>query len=82
MEIYSENARLYRHDNELFGDASWFAVMHGQGMEPKGYHPNANIMPKAELDNRMNAIQQTWGACLKSMPEHQAFIDQNCKSEL
>jgi tryptophan halogenase len=82
MEIYSENARLYRHDNELFGDASWFAVMHGQGIEPKRYHPNTNIMPKAELDNRMNAIQQTWGACLKSMPEHQAFIDQNCKAEL
>ena len=47
MGIYLENARLYRHDNELFGDASWFAVMHGQNMHPQRFHPNANIMPDA-----------------------------------
>ena len=80
IEIYSENARLYRHDNELFGDASWFAVMHGQGIEPKGYHPNANIMPEADLNSKLQAIARTWAACLKSMPKHQDFIDQNCKA--
>lgn len=82
MTIYSENARLYRHDNELFGDASWFAVMHGQGMEPKRPHPNASIMPAEELDKRMSAMQRTWAACLKSMPSHQAYIDAHCKTQL
>ena len=82
IEIYSENARLYRHDNELFGDASWFAVMHGQGIEPKGYHPNANIMSETELDEKMSAIERVWKASLASMPLHQTFINQNCKADI
>lgn len=80
MAIFSENARLYRHDNELFGEASWFAVMHGQGMQPKGYHPIANMMPDQELDQRMGDIRRTWNACLNAMPTHQQFIDRNCKA--
>lgn len=80
IELYEENGRLYRHDNELFGDASWFAVFHGQGLMPKRYHPNANIMPEAELNKRMSDIRKTWQACLRSMPAHQEFIDQNCRA--
>ncbi|WND03580.1 tryptophan 7-halogenase [Temperatibacter marinus] len=80
MAIFEENARLYRHDNELFGEASWFAVMHGQGLTPKGYHPHANMMPAAELDQRMSDIRRTWNACLDQMPSHQNFIDRHCKS--
>ena len=34
IAIYRENARLYRHDNELFSETSWFAVMHGQNIAP------------------------------------------------
>jgi len=80
IDIYNENARLYRHDNELFGDVSWFAVMHGQGMEPKGYHPNANIMPIDELNKRMSEVGRTWAACLDTLPSHQAYIDRFCKA--
>jgi tryptophan halogenase len=82
MGIYLENARLYRHDNELFGDASWFAVMHGQNMHPQRFHPNANIMPDAELDKRMSEIHKTWAACLDTLPTHQEYIDQHCKADI
>ena len=82
MDIYLENARLYRHDNELFGDASWFAVMHGQNIHPQRFHPNANIMPDAELDKRMSEIHKTWAACLNTLPSHQEYIDQHCKADI
>lgn len=82
IAIYKENARVYRHDNEVFGETSWFAVMHGQGLTPKRHHPLANMMPDAELEQRMSDIHRTWEKCLESMPEHQAFIDANCKSNL
>jgi len=82
MNIYMENARLYRHDNELFGEVSWFAVMHGQGMSPKRYHPNANIMPEPELNKRMAEVGRTWAACLDTLPSHQAYIDRFCKADL
>jgi tryptophan halogenase len=81
LDIYKENGRLYRHDKELFGEVSWLAVMHGQGIDPKRYHPNANIMPEDELNKRMSDICRTWSACLETMPSHQAFIDQHCKAD-
>ena len=80
INLYEESARLYRHDDELFGDASWFAVLHGQGITAKSYHPNANIIAEDELSRRMSAIERTWEACLKSMPTHQAFIEQHCQA--
>ncbi len=45
IAIYRENARLYRHDNELFSETSWFAVMHGQNIAPQRYHPVADVLP-------------------------------------
>jgi tryptophan halogenase len=80
LDIYEENARLYRDDKELFGEVSWLAVMHGQGIEPKRYHPNANIMPEDELNKRMSDIRRTWSNCLATIPSHQQFIDQHCKA--
>lgn len=82
ITIYNENARVYRHDNEVFGEFSWFAVMHGQGLKPKRHHPLANMMSDAQLNQHMSDIQRTWGKCLESMPHHQAFIDANCKSDV
>jgi len=80
IAIYKENARLYRHDNEIFGENSWFAVMHGQGLVPKRYHPLANMLPNDELNQRMSQVHNTWAKCLESMPSHQDFIDANCRA--
>lgn len=79
MELYKENARLYRHGKELFTEPSWFAVMNGQGISPKRYHPMVNMMPQQELEKRMADIKRVWKNCLNQMPSHQAFIDQHCK---
>ena len=82
IALYKANARVYRHDNEIFGETSWFAVMHGQGLTPDSIHPMANSMPKNELENRMSELEKVTQACLDQMPSHQAFIDQFCKSSL
>lgn len=82
LDVYKDNAGLYRHDNELFGPTSWFAVIHGQGILPDRYHPNVNMMPQGELDKRMSDIRRVWSKCLETMPSHQSFIDQNCKMSM
>ena len=81
IEIYKENARLYRQDKELFGEASWFAVMHGQGIFPKRYHPLVDMMPAEELDRRLSDIRRVWSNCLNQMPSHQEFINKNCRMD-
>ena len=80
MALYEENGRLYRHDNELFGEHSWLAVMHGQNLRPVRYHPLTEMMPEGELDRRMDDIRRVWKNCLDRMPGHQEFIDHNCKA--
>lgn len=80
IAIYKENARLYRHDNELFNEVSWLAVLHGQNVEPARYHPIADMLSDQELDERMKYIEITAGRCLKSMPGHNEFILKHCSS--
>jgi tryptophan halogenase len=82
IAIYLENARLYRHDYELFNETSWFAVMHGQNVAPKRYHPVADILPEMELESRMVKMAEVTRKCLLTMPTHQAFIDRHCKAEV
>jgi tryptophan halogenase len=82
IAIYRENARLYRHDNELFSETSWFAVMHGQNIMPARYHPVADVLPQAEFEARMIKMANVTGECLAVMPSHQAFIDRHCKAQV
>jgi tryptophan 7-halogenase len=82
IAIYRENARLYRHDNELFSETSWFAVMHGQNIVSQRYHPVADLLPEAELDKRMAKMVDVTRKCLAVMPTHQQFIDRYCKADV
>ena len=80
IAIFRENARLYRHDNELFSETSWLAVLHGQNIAPKRYHPIADLLPDAELDDRMTRIAAAMDSGVRVMPDHMAFIDRHCRS--
>ena len=80
IAIYRENARLYRHDNELFSETSWFAVLNGQNVEPRRYHPLADLLPEVELDKRLTKIAEVTRKCLSLMPTHQEFIDRHCRT--
>jgi tryptophan halogenase len=80
IAIFRENARLYRHDNELFSETSWLAVLQGQHIVPKRHHPIADILPQAELDHRMAHIATAMDTGVDMMPPHMAFIDQHCRS--
>ena len=82
FDLYAENARLFREDNELFNEVSWFAVMEGQGVRPARHHPVADTLPDAELSRRMDEIARVTAKCLELMPTHQQFIDRYCKASL
>ena len=74
IALYKENARLYRHDNELFNHVSWFAVFNGQGIDPKRYHPIANLLSDDELNKRLEALHTVTQKCLAVMPSHEEFL--------
>lgn len=81
MELYKENGRIFREDNELFNETSWLAVMHGQGLRPKSYHPVADVLSDEEVAMRLADIHNSVVKSADYMPTHIDYIRQNCKAE-
>jgi tryptophan halogenase len=50
IDQFRASGRLVLSSDELFRDASWFAVMDGQGIRPADYNPMIETM--SEADNR------------------------------
>lgn len=74
IAIYKENARLYREDLELFSSVSWFAVFNGQNIEPKRYHPLADILEDDMMERRMAELHRATQRCVEVMPPHEKYL--------
>jgi tryptophan halogenase len=80
MDLYQANGRIYRQDTELFNETSWLAVMHGQGLKPKGYHPLVDTLEPTEIERRLHHIKSVIDKSVSVMPMHTDFINHNCKA--
>ena len=80
IDIYKQNGRLYRHDNELFGENSWFAVFEGQNIRPERYHPIINFLSDTQLDQRMAEIRRATHKCLEAFEDHATYLHKLCKT--
>ncbi len=80
IDIYMENGRLYRHDNELFGETSWFAVFEGQNFRPKRYHPVINHLSDEKLDKRMAEIRRAMNKCLEQFEDHEQYLKKHSRA--
>ena len=72
---------MFRHNGEMFNDLSWFEVMYGQGITPKGYHALVDNMPEEELHKRLEGIKSVIRRSVDHMPTHQEFINQHCRAK-
>lgn len=81
IELYKENGRIFREDNELFNETSWLAVMHGQGMQPRSYHPIADVLSDEEVATRLADIHNSVVKSADYMPTHIDYIRQNCQAQ-
>jgi tryptophan halogenase len=81
MAIFRDRGRVFRENDELFADTSWFAVMIGQGLWPNAYDNLVDVMPEAELKRRMEGIRQVIGKSVDWMPRHHEFIREHCAAD-
>lgn len=79
MELFNANGRIYRHGIELFSEDSWLAVMHGQGMTPKGYHPVVDVLDEQEILKRLGHIHHVINKSVEAVPLQSDFIDKFCQ---
>jgi len=82
MMLFEGNAVLYRDPDDLFRESSWVQVMVGQGLMPKSFHAMTNRLSSAQLTSFLSDVQKLIERAVTDLPDHQAFIDAHCKSDL
>ena len=80
MDLFSSNGRIYRVNSELFAEASWFQVMFGQGIRPRGYHGLVDAKPEELIANMMGDVKRVMQGVVDLMPTHEQFIAEHCKA--
>ncbi|MEJ0061493.1 MAG: tryptophan halogenase family protein [Terricaulis sp.] len=81
IAIFKSHGRVFRENEELFNDTSWFAVMIGQGLWPDAYDPMATVMDPQDLRTRLDSIRATIANSVARMSTHHDFIRQNCAAD-
>ncbi len=76
--LFETTGRIFRENDELFNDTSWFAVMIGQGMRPKRFDPVAEVLSLDETQRRLAEVRRVMRTCADQMPPHAEFIRRNC----
>ena len=80
LEIFKGRGEVIVQKDELFREASWFAVLMGQGIEPQGYHPIADVISDDQLQLRLTKIRSAIMQRVKMLPLHGDFVRQYCSS--
>ena len=74
IALFESNARAVRENNEMFRECSWAAVMLGQGLEPKGYHPFVDNLSDQQLRGLMAEVNTNVSRIVDASPSHQDFL--------
>ena len=80
IDLYRSHGRIFRIGEELFADASWLQVMHGQGLRAESYHPLVDQRSKEDIAYFLDQVQKTIRKCVDVMPTHEEFIAATCKA--
>ncbi|MEZ5947592.1 MAG: tryptophan halogenase family protein [Hyphomonas sp.] len=81
IDLFRSYGRVFRENEELFNDTSWFAVMIGQNIRPEGYDAVADVLSPEETARRLNEIRAVIAKSADHMPLQSDFIAQTCAAE-
>ncbi len=73
-EHFRRTGRIVLQSDEMFRDASWFAVLMGQGVEPSDYNPLIDVFSDADNRAHLAQVKQAVAAAAQRMPTHDQFI--------
>jgi tryptophan 7-halogenase len=82
MSLFKGRGRLFRYEDELFSDASWTAVMMGQGLMPDSHEPLAEALNAQEVADMVSRMAKLFDQAAQQMPTHADFIAAHCQGSL
>jgi tryptophan halogenase len=74
MAHFTRTGRIVLTTDELFKEASWFAIMMGQGLQPADYNPLLDSMSAQENQAHLAKVRQQVSTALGAMPPHEDYI--------
>ena len=72
--------RIHEEKGDIFGTASWLAVLYGQGIRPHGSNPLLAKMEMERIDSILTKVGSAIGSAADQMPSHEEFIREHCAS--
>jgi tryptophan halogenase len=76
LEHFRRTGRIVLSTDELFREASWFAVMVGQGIEPTDYNPLADTFPQADNQAHLAEVKRAIRRTADRLPSHETYLQQ------
>ena len=74
IELFRANGRVFQEKDELFAVPSWLAVLEGQGIEARSYHPAADLLPDEETLTRLRHIREVVASTAAALPTQDQFL--------
>ncbi|KQM66652.1 MULTISPECIES: tryptophan halogenase family protein [unclassified Sphingomonas] len=81
IDLFRQSGRVFRRNEELFGENSWVQVMMGQGIVPDGHHPIADKLGDGELDRLLSMIRRQVADTVATMPPHGDYVARYCPAD-
>jgi tryptophan halogenase len=76
IALFRENGRVFRHEDELFSEGSWLAMLLGQEVVPRRWDPLADALPETEVRETLARMAPFIRRAAESMPAHQDYLAQ------
>lgn len=79
LELWRSKGRVFRESYELFGTASWVAVLLGQGIVPDEQEPAADGVDLKLFSDALDKMKLSYTAMAERMPRHGDFVASACE---
>ncbi|KQN40865.1 tryptophan halogenase [Sphingomonas sp. Leaf407] len=81
IDLFRQTGRVFRRNEELFGENSWVQVMMGQGIVPERHHPIAARLTDDELDRLLSMVRRQVADTVATMPPHGDYLARYCPAD-
>jgi len=80
IALFRSAGRLLRGPQDIFNEVSWLQVMVGQGLQPQGYHPMADLLNADEGAYFLGNIKAGIARQVAGLPSHGEYLQRYCKA--